>query len=121
MKVICKPMNSGKTTELIELAQGRYKLIVCCSVKEAHRIFWKARRMDINIAYPITYNQFKRQDYHSLGVTSILVDNVDLFVQSLTPVPIEAITITENDELPDLPEKEDGLVSLTKEEVMNVW
>ena len=98
MKCIIRPRQLGKTTELIKLAsKGRYKLIVCHNQNEARRIFKLARNMDLNIPLPISYREFLDKSYCGNNIEAFLIDNVDLFLGYLTEVPIEVITITEED------------------------
>lgn len=95
MKIIQRPIRGGKTTKLIQLAaQGRYKLIVCGSLVEAHQIFKSAQDLGLNIPMPITYNELIRRKYAGKNIESFLFDNVDLFLQTLTSVKIEAISVT---------------------------
>lgn len=101
MKVIHKKRGAGKTTELIKLAsKGRYKMIVCHSRIEVDRV-WKLilqmekdKEIKGHPPQPITYQEFLETRYMGRNIEAFLIDNVDLFLQSFTPVKIEAITIT---------------------------
>jgi len=101
MKIIYKPRQMGKTTELIKLAaKGRYKLIVCHSRREAHRVFQLAMKMKKDkiikqsIPLPITYQEFLDGKY-AMGrnIEAFLIDDVDLLITYLTPIKVEAISI----------------------------
>ncbi|MBT9166751.1 MAG: hypothetical protein DDT19_00075 [Syntrophomonadaceae bacterium] len=96
MKIIYRPRGKGKTTELIKLAsEGRYKLIICPSRDESQRIFRLAQELKMKIPFPITYREFLAGQY-ALGrnIEELLIDNVELFLQYLTPIKIGAISIT---------------------------
>ena len=68
MKIILKPRQTGKTTELIKLAsKDRYKLIVCMNRLDVERIWKLAQRLkEDNIIqklplHPITYQEFLKK------------------------------------------------------------
>ena len=100
MKIIYKPRQAGKTTELIKLAsKNNYSLIVCHNRVEATRIFHCAKRIGYAIPMPITYYEFLDKGFYGKNIDSFLIDNVKKFLQYLvrtelgTSVKIEAITI----------------------------
>lgn len=93
-----KKITKSKTTELIVLAHDNNKLIVCRNREEAHRIFHKATEMKLNIHLPITYDEFINKRYSERNITSILIDNVDMLVQYISKVKVEAITLSLEDE-----------------------
>ena len=98
MKVIVEPRRGGKTTALIKLADNNNGYIVCESVAESHRIMDTAVYMGCNINLPISYHEFMHSAYYAGGVEKFFIDNVDRFLQSLTCVPIMAVTITDEGE-----------------------
>lgn len=99
MKVIIKPRGSGKTTELIKMSEpGKY--IICYSREEAARVAYMAQEMGVDIPFPISYEEFIEERYYHRyhlegGIKSFFIDNLDVFLQVLTTVPIEAITLTD--------------------------
>ena len=96
MKVILKPNMSGKTTELIKQSGKEWKYIVCISRDEATRIQGQSIKLKIDIPFPITFHEFIKGDYYPHGIKGFLLDNVDMWLQSLSSVKIDTITLTED-------------------------
>lgn len=82
----------NKTTELIKLASGECKLIVCKDRKEADRIFKYAKELGYDIYLPITYHDFISSKYAASNVKSILIDEIEMFLNYISKVQIEAFT-----------------------------
>lgn len=96
MKIIIKPRGKGKTTDLINLcANNNYSLIVVHTQENARLVFEAAKRLKKHIPMPITYQEFIENRYSAQNVDTFLIDNVDMLLQRMTRVPIEAITLTE--------------------------
>lgn len=92
-----KTITKNKTSELIVLAHNKTKLIVCHSMEEEHRIFDQAMTMGLKIHLPIigfTYREFLQGRYTTTFTESVLIDNVDMLVQYISKVPVEAITLS---------------------------
>jgi hypothetical protein len=94
MKIIVKPRLGGKTTELIRLADKHNGYIICRDRNEAGRVANAASDMGHVINFPITFDEFQRTKYYAIGIRKIFIDNADLLIQSMTSVPIAAITVT---------------------------
>lgn len=97
MEIILKPRNSGKTTELIKKSAESGHYIVCYNMKEVAAIAKHARELNLNIPFPLTYDEFFRKQYHAKGIKGFLIDNAELLLQEMTRVKIYALTITSND------------------------
>lgn len=98
MKVILRHRHTGRTQELILLCsqaekRGEVSYIICSSQQEARRIFEEAHSLESPIAFPITYTEFLTNQYAGQNIKNFFIDNVDHFLQSLTSVPIQAVTI----------------------------
>jgi hypothetical protein len=93
MEKIIKERNSGKTTELIKISAQTKNYIICHDHREANRIQDMAHKMGLNIPLPITYREFVGKSYYAKGIKGFLIDNIEMFCQSLTTVPINAITL----------------------------
>lgn len=93
MRKIISQRNSGKTNKLIEISHTSGDYIVCQNRHEAERILSVAESTGFNIPMPITYEEFTNKRYYSKGIKGFLFDNVDIFLQTLTTVPIKAITL----------------------------
>ena len=93
MKTIIKQKGAGKTTTLIKISHLSGDYIVCKNINEANRIKSVAIDMGLDIPLPITYDEFIHKRYCGKNITGFLIDNIDDFLQTLSNVPINAITI----------------------------
>lgn len=96
-QIILQGRQSGKTTDLIKRCHEIGGYIVCRSQKECARIFQMARKMKLNISFPISYYEFIRKEYYGNGIKKFHIDCADEFLCSLTHVPIVTITMTKGD------------------------
>jgi len=94
METLIIPRGKGKTTELIKKSAESGDYIVCDRLHEANRIQVKAQSMGLQIPLPITYNEFLKKGYYGKGISGFLIDNADMFLQSLSKVPINSITVS---------------------------
>lgn len=94
MKVRVLPRRGGKTAEMIRLAAEEFLYIVCPDQAEARRIAGEAERLGLDIPFPLTFSEFRNHDYYGKGIKGFAIDNVDMFVQSMTHVPVRAVTLT---------------------------
>jgi len=85
---------SGKTTALIKVAAENGGYIVCRSKSMCGEINNMAHKMEVRIAFPLTYEEFLSKRYHGKGISKFYIDDVDALLQSLTEVPIEIVTFT---------------------------
>jgi hypothetical protein len=92
-KIIMKRWH-GKTTQLIKESASSGDYIVCHNQNEAKVIADKAKKLELDIPFPITYLDFIEKRYSGKNISGFLIDNADLFLQKLTNVPINGITIT---------------------------
>lgn len=100
MKVIGGTRRSGRTTRLIELcaeseASGNPSYIICHSETEAHRIFRLAKEINLNISFPLTYEEFA--NFHGFPANyKFYIDNVEYLLKRLlnTLYSIDAVAIT---------------------------
>lgn len=99
MKVLAGGRQIGKTTELVRMAgeseaNGEVCYIVVHNHAEACRIASMAKRMELSIGFPLTYNEFLGHRYAGGNIHHFYIDNADLLLRSLTHVPIAAITLS---------------------------
>lgn len=94
MHVLVAKRQEGKTSALIALAHENGGYIVCRSKSMCGEIMNMARKMERRIAFPITYEEFIEKRYYGKGISRFYIDDADALLQSLTAVPIEAITLT---------------------------
>ena len=93
MKTLLVPRNMGKTTTLIKMSAATGDYIVSKNFATADKIHKEAREMGLRIPLPITYNCFLERDYSS-RISGFLFDDVDIFLQSISYVPINVITVS---------------------------
>lgn len=98
MLVIASGRKTNRTTRLIEMsaeaeAQGKVNYIVVADHQQAYRIAQKAKELNLNIGFPITFDEFLRYRYAGQNIDHFLIDNADHLVQKLTSVPIKAIVV----------------------------
>lgn len=98
MKIICRPSGSGKTSELIKQCAKKGGYIVCFNIEEADRVYEISNSMNVTIPFPITFEEFIRGQFFSSGVKMVYIDNIDLCLQTISKVPIDTITVTNNRE-----------------------
>lgn len=94
MKKIIMKRGHGKTYQLIKLSSELQNYIVCRNKNEAHMIMSMAKELNFNIPQPITYQEFINKQYYGQGIKGFLIDNAEYLLQSMTSVPINAISIT---------------------------
>lgn len=84
---------NNKTTDLIKIADSKPILIVCHSREECHRILKYSKNIGANIHLPITYEDMIEGRYSQRNIKSLLLDNVEMFLEYISRGKIEAITI----------------------------
>jgi len=102
MKIILRDRHTGRTEELIRLcaeaeARGECSYIVCLNHVEAYRIAQEAKKLDLFISFPITSREFLNAEYSSRNIKNFFIDNADQLLQSMTAVPIQVVTMEQND------------------------
>lgn len=94
MKVIVRPRQGGKTTELLQLAVEHFAYIVCPDMRSARHVWDVARHLGLNIPQPITWQEFLEHRYRGAGVKAFIIDDLDACLESMTMVPIIAASMT---------------------------
>jgi len=84
----------GKTTQLMKKSSKSGDYIVCHSLDEANRIQLEAKKLGLNIPLPITYADFVEKRYFGKNISGFLIDNLEMFLQHLSNVPVNAVTMT---------------------------
>jgi hypothetical protein len=93
MEKIIMKRGCGKTTQLIKKSAKSGNYIVCHAFDEANRIQYEAKQMGLDIPLPITYAEFIEKRYSSRNISGFLIDNLEMFLQYLSKVPINAVTM----------------------------
>lgn len=95
MKVFTSGRRCGKTQKAIEWAKEHDAYIVCATKKDATEIFHRAKSQNIDIRFPISFDELKRGGWGP-GVKALVYDNVDLLLAHLSyGRPVVGFTATE--------------------------
>lgn len=94
MNKIIDAIGSGKTTQLIKISAETGAYIVCLNMDEAARIQHQSQQMNLKIPFPITFDEFISRKYYGAGIKGFLIDNIEMLLQSMSNVPILAITMS---------------------------
>lgn len=93
MQIINRPRGAGKTTELIKLAAERFAYIVCPRHEDCRRIAEHAKTLNLDIPYPITWQEYIEGRYYRKGVREFMIDDIDRCLETTTKAPVTAISI----------------------------
>jgi hypothetical protein len=96
MKLIVGDRQSGRTSDLIRAAaddeaHGLCVYIVCHSQEECFRIAREAEQMELNVRFPITYDEFLHRSYSGVNIDKLYIDNLRMLLEHISIVPIEAV------------------------------
>lgn len=94
MQILLGPRKSGKTTELIKLAEKHDLYIVTPTRLMAHNLKDQAKDLGYLIHMPITWDDFIQKKYYGTNINGFLIDQIDLCLMQQSIVPIKAITAT---------------------------
>lgn len=94
MKVIAKGRQGGKTTEAIALALETNSYLVVADLREWRRIQRFCKEKKSKIPNMMTFTEFSSKRYFVRGINGFVIDNVDMLLQHMSPVPIQAITVS---------------------------
>ena len=95
-RLIIGDRQSGRTTDLIKAAandeaHGIVCYIVCHSHEEAYRISKLAQEMELNIGFPLTYEEFLYRSYSGTNIDKFYIDNLRMFLAHISNVPIDMV------------------------------
>lgn len=88
MEVIVGKRGSGKTVEVIRKAAEKGLYIVCPTANDAERIAKQARKIGIQIKFPMTMGEFYDKQYRGKGIKGFIFDDIDRCLSCLTSVPV---------------------------------
>ena len=97
MKVIARPRQGGKTTDLVKLAAEEFLYVVCPDQAQVFYVARMARDMGLDIPVPLTWEDFTEGTYNGRGVRGFVIDNLDMCIQQMTTVPVRAVSLTDAD------------------------
>ncbi len=91
MKAFVGPRQTGKTTELIKVAEKHFAYIVCADYKRARHVQGLAIEMGMDIPFPITHAEFLHGRFSRGGIKAFIVDDVECMLRELARgVPVVA-------------------------------
>ena len=93
-EIIVRARQGGKTTELIRRAAETGSYIVCTDRRRASQIAEHARKMGLDIPFPLTAGEWQRHHYYPPGVHGLLFDDLDRIIQGMSSAPVLAATWT---------------------------
>ena len=100
MERIIMQRGYGKTTQLIKKSANDGSVIVCYSDGVANSLMWEAKNLGIEIPRPISFNSFIEAKYYGqIRPNGLLIDDADLLLQSISILPIKAITLSPYDHI----------------------
>ena len=95
MKRIIACRGGGKTSRLIRMSWETGEYIMC---KNPHEVASRAEDMNMNIPFPLSYDEFINREYFGKGIKGFLIDDVDRFVQYMArEVPVKAVSMSIDD------------------------
>ncbi len=95
MKVIARPVSQGKTGEAIRLAAEGFLTIVCANRRRVQDVAAYAGRMGLDIPFPLTFKEFKKDQFCHKSIKGFVIDDADQLLMILCKgVSLDAITVT---------------------------
>lgn len=111
MKVITRPRQGGKTTEVIKLASRTYAYIICPDRQQVQHVASLARKMGVDIPFPLTWREFLEKQYYGAGIKGgFVIDNLDMCLQQMTPVEIHGVSLNASETPIATPHEDDDEV-----------
>lgn len=98
MKVIVRPRQTGKTTELIKLANAHNAIMVCLRHESAKGIDRKAKQMGLVIPTAVSYSQENLR----LIKNPIIIDNADRILCDMLNIPHCSVVAMAMDGVPNM-------------------
>lgn len=95
-ELIVRPRMGGKTTELIRRAAEAGAYIVCTDTRRAGQVMRLARELGLAIPMPLTVGEWQERAYYPPGIPGLMFDDLDRIMRLLSPVPVLAVTWTED-------------------------
>jgi len=94
MKLI---IGSGKTIKLIKECAERDGCIICKTMDTARDIAMVADKIEVNIRFPLSYSEFQQRNYISKNINCFLIDDLEQFLNFISPIHIEVATLRNNE------------------------
>lgn len=93
IEVILRPRRAGKTYELVKKASEENLYIICANRTQVRATQDVARQNGFVIPFPMTWQEFIEKQYYGRNINGFVIDNLDMCLQSMTPVEIKAVSL----------------------------
>lgn len=98
LKLVIGERQSGRTNDLIKASaeaerEGKTTYIVCHSHDEAYRISQVAKEMEVNIGFPLTYDELLHRSYAGQSVDILYIDNLRMLLRHICKPDVEIDTV----------------------------
>ena len=102
MKIITGCRDAGKTTELIKLAAQDFLYIVCANNSRVEYVMDLAKKMELDIPFPITFQEFLNGRFgRGQHLSGFAIDDVDQLLREVARgTPVKAISLCVDKLLP---------------------
>ena len=95
-KLIVAERQSGRTADLIKASaadesNGLCTYIVCHSQEEAFRIKELAKQMELQIGFPLTYDEFLHMRYSGQNIDKFYIDNMRRLLAHICSIEIDTV------------------------------
>jgi predicted HAD superfamily phosphohydrolase YqeG len=95
MKIINRARGGGKTTEAIKESNRTWKYILVLNYDRARQVAKLSKDLDIDIPFPITVEELKRDYLAGSNVEGLIIDELDDVLYALTRHHVTMATLTE--------------------------
>ena len=101
MKIILRGRRQGKTTEIIKMCHEENGYIACRNMEEVKRVADYAKKLGIDINFPITFRELREGLRGAYPGRRIFIDEVEAFLNSFVcpSHSIAAVTLTSPEEI----------------------
>jgi hypothetical protein len=98
MNIICRGRRTGKTIEIIKASARTWNYIVCHDLSECQRIAKIACDMNLDIPFPITFDEFIGGRFCGRNMKGLIIDNADMLLNKMARgTSVKCITLESED------------------------
>lgn len=95
MLKIIKGRRTGKTTELIKISEKTHAYILVATIQRQKLVAYMAQSMGAKIPYPVTVEEYMRNQFRGTLIENILIDDADDVLRVIfSRLNIDAITMS---------------------------
>ena len=98
MKKIIRPRQTGKSSELIRIAEETNAYIIVATRGRAVYLADLAQKQGRHILFPVTLREYEQSRFRGSYIRHVLIDDADAILEQVfKEVTIDAITMTEQE------------------------